>query len=766
MGSRKRTVVSSQRSTPLSRWLVPGTYGLLSAALAVYAASVLVRHEQYSTAWDGWLVIAIETVASVVCITRARSRPRIATAATCLGFGLLCWAVGDCFLTVESFGGATPSTPSVADAFYLVFYPLTYTCALLLLRSFVGSTSRSNWLDGLVAGCGAAALCSAFLFHGIVHAVGLGPLGTAVDLAYPVGDLTLFGLAIGGLALVPGRAKPVWGMLSLGMIIVAVGDTVNLFSSTIGAAGLGYFINAVAWPAGTLLMSALPSWAHDGHHSRAMGDEAGIWLPVMSGAGALVVVLVASFHNVSRAAVGLAGLTLAIVGLRGLLSVRVLRSLSQERHEQATTDHLTGLRNRRHLLLLLDDFFEARENGTGEMDLAFLFVDLNRFKEVNDSFGHPVGDELLRQLGDRLQATLSSGDVAVRLGGDEFVVLLPSVEPAAAAGTAKRIAEEIGRPYNIGAVDAKVTASIGIAMAGGAADASDLMWRADAAMYRAKQSGAEYFLHNYESAPRLGIQLVDQILAAIDERQLSLHYQPQLDIGTGRICGGEALLRWEHPSRGLVPPAEFLPIAEEAGLMDRITEYVLHEALSQAAEWRRSGRLLTVSVNVSPTSLLQPGFVEYVAKALEQYRVPPGVLVVEITEGIAIRNFDGSRHVIERFARLGVAVSIDDFGAGATSLVYLNELGGIAELKLDRAFLAGAALQPRDLELVRATIQLGHAVGMRVVAEGVEDAETLHQISALGCDMAQGFYIGRPVPPGDFAPGLGLRHGTRELTSA
>lgn len=272
-------------------------------------------------------------------------------------------------------------------------------------------------------------------------------------------------------------------------------------------------------------------------------------------------------------------------------------------------------------------------------------------------------------------------------------------------------------------------------------------------MYRAKLGNSAFAIYE-QNLDEEGDQLrmLEELRAAIDEGGLVLHYQPQLDLRTGEILAVEALVRWAHPRLGLLPPIKFLPLAEEAGLMQPITKWVLGEAVAQAAAWRDSGRDLAVAVNVSPTNLLEPGFTELVRSQLEHHGLPSVVLVLEITETCMISEFERSRRVIEELRDLGLVVSIDDFGAGVTSLAYLSSLA-VGELKLDRSFIQGIAGGDRDreLDLVRSTIDLGHAMGLRIVAEGIEDDATLALLSDLGCDIAQGYCISRPKPASELA---------------
>jgi EAL domain-containing protein (putative c-di-GMP-specific phosphodiesterase class I) len=340
-------------------------------------------------------------------------------------------------------------------------------------------------------------------------------------------------------------------------------------------------------------------------------------------------------------------------------------------------------------------------------------------------------------------------DLLIRLGGDEFVVALLDADADYATTVAQRLTDGLAEPFMVDAVRIHIDASIGIAVApADATDSAGLLWCADVAMYRAKLAGVPIAAYQPD-LDRTGnrLLLLDELRKAIDERQLILHYQPQLDLRTGEIVAVESLLRWAHPRLGIVPPLEFLPLAEEAGLMGAITTLVLTDSLAQCAAWRRAGRELSVSVNISPANLLDPRFTTLVRDLLDSHQVPAESLVLEITETTAITHFEQSQSVISELRDLGIVVAIDDFGAGFTSLGHLSNLA-VKELKLDRVFIAALSGDDRGraLDLIRATIELGHALGLRIVAEGIEDSATLDLLAGLGCDLGQGYYISTPKP--------------------
>ncbi len=748
--TRVASIATRVGDAPRAIWAV---YGLLGVLLLTYFASLILRGPGQSVELiDGWLVAAFELVASALCISRAFGSRRGRAIPLTLGLGVLSWSIGDTLLTAESAGGATPSVPSLADLFYLGFYPIVYVALVLLMRRHIRKLVPATWLDGAVAGLGAAGVCACFAFNTILHSVGgdAAAATVATDLAYPIGDVLLLILAVGGTAIIPGRRNPQWLLLAGAIAINAIGDTFNLFATSGSTSHLGTIFDGIAWPTSILLIS-ISVWMRPGHlNLLAPQRTAGFLLPGLGACAGLAILFVGTLHQVTPVAIGLATATLVTVGIRLGLSVRRLRSLTEKRHRQAITDELTALGNRRHLFHLLNAFFaDHADPHSADRHLSLVYVDLDHFKEINDSFGHAAGDELLRQLGPRLASSLRDTDVLVRVGGDEFAVIIMGTDAEYAAAVAQRLIAELDEPFELDSVSVRIGASIGIASApADAMDSTGLLRCADLAMYRAKLGPSHFETYRQDiddSGNRL--RLVEELREAVKGGGFQLHYQPQVDLRTGEISGVEALLRWPHPRLGLVPPLDFLPLAEEAGLMRSLTAIVLEQALAQSAAWHAAGRRLTVSVNVSVSNLLDPGFIDSVSAALARHHLPAPSLILEVTETTIIREFDRCKLLIAQLRDLGLGVSIDDFGAGFTSLAYLGSLA-VSELKLDRTFITGLATgdKRRDLALVRATIDLGHALEMRVVAEGIEDRATLDLLAGAGCDLAQGFFISRPMP--------------------
>jgi diguanylate cyclase len=435
------------------------------------------------------------------------------------------------------------------------------------------------------------------------------------------------------------------------------------------------------------------------------------------------------------------------VGL-GLLAGCWLLLLGYQRRikHQALSDALTGLPNR---TLLHDRTGQAIRQADRELSpTALVLIDLDRFKEVNDTLGHHYGDQLLVQVGQRLQAALRQVDTVARLGGDEFAVLLPRIASAeGAVAVARKLQAALEEPFPLDGLTVDVEASIGVALyPEHGNDPEELLQRADIAMYTAKETHTGFVLfdpkQDQHSPKRLA--LLGELRRALEQRQLLLHYQPKVDAHTGRVLGVEALVRWQHPDHGLVPPGEFIPLAERTGLITPLTHYVLDEALRQCRQWHDAGHELTVAVNVSARRLLDLQFPDEVADLLAHHQVPTRLLVVELTESTIMADPVHALEVLSRLNAMGVQLSIDDFGTGYSSMAYLKSLP-VHELKVDRSFVSQMISNSNDAVIVHSTVDLGRNLGLRVVAEGVEDALTLQQLDLLGCHAVQGYHISRPV---------------------
>jgi diguanylate cyclase (GGDEF)-like protein/PAS domain S-box-containing protein len=427
-----------------------------------------------------------------------------------------------------------------------------------------------------------------------------------------------------------------------------------------------------------------------------------------------------------------------------LLDITGEREAQLQLRQLALYDPLTGLANRAFFQERLQQ--AAAQRHEPQRETALLFVDLNDFKSVNDRHGHAAGDDVLRALGARIQQCIRAGDAAARLGGDEFAVLLTTgAEPAEAVQAAERLLEAIGEPIATGAGQLAITASIGISLGG---DAIELLKEADAAMYRAKTQrdvGYAFFDPAHDRSAVNRSRRIGELREAVDRREFTLHYQPLVDLGTHTISGYEALARWHHPTEGVLGPVDFIPLAEETGLIVPLGSWVLDEACARGAELRAAhGRDVEMSVNVSARQFQHPDFVDQLERALEASGFPPECLMLELTESVLVTSGTALEQALGRLKEIGVTLALDDFGTGYASLSYLQRFP-VDVVKIDRSFLAEINDPAADVVLLKGIIDLSKGLGLNTVVEGVETEEQHRLVRRLGSHGAQGFYFGYPA---------------------
>jgi diguanylate cyclase (GGDEF)-like protein len=500
-----------------------------------------------------------------------------------------------------------------------------------------------------------------------------------------------------------------------------------------------------------------------------------VWLADGPGSGPSVLTELPFQLSVSAAQYALAPLVIVVMEqfplamlltVVPLLAIQFSANASRESQRISQCDDLTGLANRKHLVDQTRAAIAAAHHG--EISCALFLLDLDRFKEVNDVLGHPVGDEVLRRVADRLRASLRPDDVVARLGGDEFAILLrrvPDLETVWEVAEQVRVA--LDEPLVLDGQLLDLEASMGIALVPEhARDYEQLLSRADIAMYVAKADRTGIELYDAErdggSASRLGV--LGELRQGIERGQIELHYQPQCDARDGHLRGVEALVRWRHPVRGLVPPDDFIPLAEQSGLMQRLTDVVLDLALAQSARWAEIGIETPISVNVSFRDLHDTRFTERLERRLAMHGVPPWKLTLEITERVLTADMRRAEGTLARLHTLGVRIALDDFGTGWSSLTLLRRLP-VAEVKIDRSFVSRAAVVEDDASVVRSIALLSHDLGMIVVAEGVETELSWQAIRTLGCDVVQGWHVARPLTAQDVTTWIQTRDGSRAPTN-
>ncbi|HEY1285906.1 MAG TPA: EAL domain-containing protein [Solirubrobacterales bacterium] len=462
-------------------------------------------------------------------------------------------------------------------------------------------------------------------------------------------------------------------------------------------------------------------------------DARGIFIPIAAGIAIVLLGLYLSFFPILKRV------------------TRTLRGQMREIEHKAYHDDLTDLPNR--MLFnerALEAVAEANERGSR---LAVMLIDIDRFKDVNDTLGHASGDRLLRELAAELPHQMRHGDTVARLGGDEFGILAREIrDPSAVLALAQKARDILSQPRMIDGIELAVDASIGIALLPEhGTDVETLFRRADVAMYHSKEVHAPVLYeseHDHYSPARLA--LIGELHRAISKDELVVDYQPQCDPASGELRGVEALVRWQHPRRGLLMPEEFIPLAEHTGLIRELTRFVLDTSLRQCADWRRDGLDVSVAVNISARDIVDSRFPEDVERLLDRHSIDPGCLELEITEKTALSDLPRARAILFRLSDLGVRLAIDDFGTGNSSLAYFRRLP-VDVLKIDRSYVTRMLENKDDAAIVNSTVRLAHDLGLQVVAEGVEDAECSRHLVELGCELAQGFYFGRPMPAGDVA---------------
>ncbi|MBI3546845.1 MAG: EAL domain-containing protein [Gammaproteobacteria bacterium] len=439
------------------------------------------------------------------------------------------------------------------------------------------------------------------------------------------------------------------------------------------------------------------------------------------------------------------GLLISIFVIRN--TVRQARSLQH----QAMFDNLTDLPNR---TLFTDRLQQAILIGRREKHpFGLIVMDLNRFKEINDTLGHHVGDRVLQHVATCVRTCLRESDTVARMGGDEFVILLATVSDLnGAVAAAKKVLQSLSSPLDIAGRKLDIGASLGVVLFPQHGEAADVLLReADAAMYVAKQSHSGYRVYSDELGhgvdDRMALQ--GELQRAIANNELILYYQPKIDFSAERVNGVEALVRWQHPHYGLMLPDKFIPLAEQTGLIKPLTHWVLKTALRQSQAWRQAGLSLSVSINISAINVQDPEFPGQVAGLLAEFPVPPALLELELTETAVMSEPARAVECIRKLSALGLQIAIDDFGTGYSSMAYLKELL-VAKIKIDKSFVTNMAVNHNDAVIVRSTVELGHNLGLKVIAEGVEDQVVWDRLKGLGCDSAQGYYMSHPLPPDEF----------------
>lgn len=694
----------------------------LSAAVAVVVA-IRVRRLERAPAW--WLVAA----------------------------ALTAWAVGDWLWVWFDHGLGVEPFPSGADVAYLTGYPLAALALYLLARRRTGGADRSALLDSLIVAVGVTLV----LYVLFIEPTWTTAEGTLVErviaVAYPVADVVLL-TQLAHLATARSRRSPTVVLLAAGAGVMLVADLLFRVGAYVEHLDVAPDVVDPLWAASYVLWGAAvlhpdtPRLARTEPPTRyvltarriaALGGAVLVLPTVVTVEEALGL----QAHTMETSAAGVAVVALVLLRLLGLVRQINEQAARLERH--ASTDPVTGLANPRRLHHALTARLRAADDG---VHTAVVLVAVERFGEVHEALGLETGEELLTAVGRRL-VDVAGRDAAVgRLGGARFVVVLSGLPSAeVAANRAQELRRAFDGPVDLARLEVSVEVVVGLAVGpDDARTAPELFRCADAARSAAREQGHRFARFADVSAAEVSTAgLMTELTDAIAAGDVVVHFQPQVEIATGRVLGLEALVRWQHPRLGMVPPSAFVTAAERTGLIHALTAHVLDRSLREAARWHEAGRDLVVSVNLSARNLLDPHFVEEVRAALDRHRVPAARLELEITETIAMVDPAGSVAVLDRLAALGVTLSVDDYGTGHSSLAYLQRLP-VHRLKIDRSFVARLVDEPASAVIVRSTVELARSLGLSTVAEGVEDDGVLRALHEMGCWAAQGFGLARPVP--------------------
>lgn len=728
--------------------------------ISYWASTIFVRRPPsgYNSIWDGWIYTIAELSPIVPVLLRARRSSRLRSGWLAIAAGIALYTSGDLVWTYYVQNLHPVPDPSLSDVLYLSAYAAFIVGVTVLTQGAFGRVHRSVRIDGAISGLAMASFAGLLWFTSLLHTSG-NSLQIIVNMAYPLGDLVLLVLLVAGLA--PNGYRPNWptAILMLGVTWFVVGDVVYLNQVAAGTYTSGTPLDAT-WMTG-LFFYGFAASVDDRRRSAARRTPGASVFRIAvapAASGLLSIGVIAAAVELKRSPV----VELLALGALGLVIVRMWIE-SAANHHDARTDELTHLANRRCFLERVD----AELMTSQPHQVGVILIDLDDFKEINDSMGHVVGDELLRVVGERFEHRLAARGTLARIGGDEFACAVRVVDERGLEAIARDLALTLSDPFVLDGIAVRVVASIGVAVSSDEnATAGELLRGADVAMYEAKrtQSGVSIYRATDDTNSREQMIFIASLREAIESRALSLQYQPTVNMQTGKACGVEALVRWQHPTLGLLAPLQFLPVAERAGLMQKLTRVVLHQAVAEAARLDSMGHRLQMSVNISRHDLMEDDFPTYLDRVLEWHSYPLERLTLEITESALGSEPERAGARVEELRAMGVQISIDDFGTGFSSLSQLLKLS-VDEIKIDKSFIIGICDDMRAQAIVRSAIEMARALDVSVVAEGIESEAIFQALQCIGSDIGQGYFIARPLDPQPLEEFLSRINFNRELVA-
>jgi diguanylate cyclase (GGDEF)-like protein len=735
------SVRRSREKSPQLWWqLIAGLFVL------VYVASLVEIQRPvggYLWLWDGWVGNVAATLPVIPIVLRIKHERKFRPGWTAMALGITLHTVAGLILIFHEQNLHTIPSPAPSDFVYLLSDAAFVAGVALMTQASFGRGYLSVRLDGVVAGLASGAAV-ALWFEPLLD------VRRFVNMAYPLSDLVLLMVIIAGLA--PRRYRMTWssGLLVAGVLWFVVGDLVYLNQIHAHASVEGRPLHGT-W-AVAFWVIGIAAWGRQDRRSLPRRPSrltpAGIALvPVVFGFMSLTLLTVSMTRLDSVVASALAVAALGVVLIRMALTLRELRR-GADNFRDARTDQLTGLQNRR---AFLEDAEAKLSTAHGTKHVGFLLVDLDGFKEINDSLGHHCGDELLQIVARRFQRKIEHKGSVARLGGDEFASTCVVASSEELVAVAQDLAETLFDPISLDGVTVRVGASIGVSISPKhGVTHSDLLRSADVAMYEAKRSRSIVCVyhpdHDLNSRERL--ELIDDLRTAINERSLTLHFQPTLNLHTETVVGVEALVRWHHPSLGLLQPDSFVPLAERVGLIPQLTRAVLEMAIAESASLERRGHPLQMSVNISRYDLVDEDLPAFIDNLLEVHDVAHNRLTLEVTESCIGADPERAKRSIHELRARGIRISIDDFGVGYSSMSQLLDLP-IDELKIDKSFVLCLEEDERARAIISSTVELARALKLVTVAEGAEKVSNLNSLAYLGVDVVQGFIVAQPLMSGE-----------------